>query len=737
MICRYSRTVYKSQDGYCIFSYVTDDQSVPVEARKSGKTAGGAICFTAVGSFLPETNSIEVDLSGKWQPSRYGVQLAVERCEQRLPTDKDGITAYLCSGFIKGIGPETAKAIVARFGERTLEVMNNDPQQLLTIKGIKQTKLQKIIQSYEETRKLSALTAYLAPFDVSERKIARIFEEYGNESLTVVQSDPFQLCHIRGFGFLTVDAIARKTKVNPRNPLRYAGAINYVLEEAHTAGHLFLQKEDLISRCYELLNDEFDHEMVPTADISSAIHTAHQDGKIYVENDRAYLAFDRYSEVNAAKKIVSMLLTEPPPKVARLEQVIHKAEAQLGQPLAPSQRDAVTLSMNNRISIITGGPGVGKTTTLRAFLFVYQEVHPDSDILLVAPTGKASRRMTEQTGHTAFTLHAAMRIMSEEDLELENPDQLPADLVVVDEFSMVDMRMAYALLQRLKPDAHLVIVGDPDQLPSVGPGNVLRELLRCGLVPTAVLDTVFRQAKNSRIYLNAYAVNHNDTHLLFGDDFAMYDADSGARAAALVVQIYLAEIRKHGIESVQILSPFRKKGAVGADQLNAEIREMVNPKRRGVAELKHGVKLFREGDRIIQTRNNMMVSNGDVGVIERIYSNEDDEPLIDIRLFDGRNVVYTEEMMDDLDWSYCITIHKSQGTEVPIAIVPLLKEHYVMLRRNLLYTAISRAKEKVFLVGQRQAVYMAIHRTDVDKRNTVLADRIIAYLNREKQQRAS
>lgn len=264
----------------------------------------------------------------------------------------------------------------------------------------------------------------------------------------------------------------------------------------------------------------------------------------------------------------------------------------------------------------------------------------------------------------------------------------------------------------------------------------MRELLRSGVIPTAVLDTVFRQASNSRIFLNAYAVNNNDTNLQFGDDFALYEAKDSEMAAALVIRAYLSEVKKKGIEGVQILSPFRKRGAVGADQLNKEIRDLINPQRAGVNELKHGSKVFREGDRIIQTKNNEAVSNGDVGVIERIYKDDEGDVQVDIKLFDGRAVTYSEDLMDDVDWSYCITIHKSQGTEVPTAIIPLMKEHYIMLRRNLLYTAISRAKEKVILIGQRQAVYMAIHRSDVDKRNTVFADRIVAYLNREVQKRA-
>lgn len=384
---------------------------------------------------------------------------------------------------------------------------------------------------------------------------------------------------------------------------------------------------------------------------------------------------------------------------------------------------------------MTGGPGVGKTTTLRVILEIYHRVFPDHEILLAAPTGKASRRMSEQTGFPASTLHSAMGILSDEDIEEKGPDFLSADFVVVDECSMVDMRLAYALFERLKPGVKLLFVGDPDQLPAVGPGNVLREMIRSEMVPTAVLDTVFRQANNSRIALNAYAVNHNDTHLQYGDDFIMQDAADSDDAASQVMKCFFEEVNKHGLENVQILSPFRRKGAVGADNLNQAIREMINPKRAGVNEIKCGSKVFREGDRIIQTRNSEAASNGDVGVIDAIRVDEDGEALVEITLVDGRELLYTNDDMEYLDLSYCISIHKSQGAEFPTVIIPLLKEHYVMLRRNLLYTAISRAKSKVVLIGQRQAVFTAIHKNDVDKRNTVLADRITAYYDRETQKR--
>ena len=736
MLCKFERSIFQSANGYCVFGYNTKDESVPVAARSTQYHRDKKIHITAVGYNLPATDAIDVDLQGKWQPSKYGMQLIVDSFEQMLPQDTNGIVAYLSSGLIKGIGPETAKAIVARFGSNTLNVMENDPEQLLAVKGIARTKLKKIIASYSETSKLRELTAYLAPYGVSMKKIAKIQETFEDNSLRVVQSDPFQLCRIRGFGFLTVDAIARKTKVSLRNPLRYAGAIHYCLEEARSNGHLFLPHDELVDKCYELLNRECEGEVVPMYDVTGAVSQEVKAKQIYNENGRIYLSFERLCEVKTAKRIVSMLLSEGMPVVSDLSKQIALTESNLPHPLAPSQREAVKLCLSHPCSIMTGGPGVGKTTTLKAILEIYHRVFPEHEILLAAPTGKASRRMSEQTGFPASTLHSAMGILSDEDIETNGPEFLSADFVVVDECSMVDMRLAYALFERLKPGVKLLFVGDPDQLPAVGAGNVLREMIRSGIVPTAVLDTVFRQASNSRIALNAYAVNHNDTKLLYGDDFLMQDVQTSEDAADLVMKCFFDEVTQHGIENVQILSPFRRRGAVCADNLNIAIREMINPKRSGVNELKCGTKVFREGDRIIQTRNCDGVSNGDVGVITRIYMDEDGEQLIDIKLLDGRELIYTADKMENIDLSYCISIHKSQGAEFPVVIIPIMKEHYIMLRRNLLYTAISRAKAKVILIGHRQAVFTAIHKNDVDKRNTVLADRITVYYERETQKRA-
>lgn len=736
MLCRFDRAIFQSDNGYCVFSYSTQDESVPKEARKNSFFSDDKIHFTAVGYHLVSTNVVEAELDGNWEKSKHGLQLSVTTCKQIVPTDQAGVLAYLSSGIIKGVGPEIAKAIVARFGDKTMEVLDQNPQQLLSIRGIAKTKLKTIVASYEETKALSDLMIYLAPFGVSMKKAAMIKEEFGDQSLQIVKTDPFLLCRIKGFGFMTVDSIARKTKVSLKHPMRYAGAINYVLDEARVSGHLFLSVDETVGRCYDLLNSDCEAEVVSEGEIRQAISNERLESRIYVEGTRVYLSYERMCEVKAAKRIVSMILQEDFEEIYDLDEKIDQAEQTLKQKLAPSQRKAVKLCLSHPISIMTGGPGSGKTTTLRFILDIYKKEHPSNEILLAAPTGRASRRMADQTGMFASTLHSALGLITDEESPLNDTELLPADLIVVDEFSMVDMRLAYILLERIKPGAQLLIVGDADQLPSVGAGNVLREMIRSEKVPTAVLDTIFRQASNSRIIINAHAINHNDTHLQYGDDFQMLEVQNAEDAAQLVVKNYLQEVSQHGLENVQILSPFRKRGAVASNALNETIRDLVNPASKRKMELKCGSRVFRVGDRIMQTANRNGGSNGDVGLITGMEK-ADDEVFVDIRLLDGRELRYSKDMMEDVEFSYCLTIHKSQGQEYPVIIVPLLKEHYIMLRRNLLYTAVTRAKAKVILIGQRQAVYIAIHKCDVGQRNTVLADRIVAYYNREMSKRVA
>ena len=414
MLCRYERTIFKSYKGFCIFAYSTSDESVPKEARNRSYYHDDKIHFTAIGYHLIATDAVEVELDGTWENSKHGLQLSVSMCKEVVPRDQAGILAYLSSGIIKGIGPETAKAIVARFGDKTMEVLEKEPDKLLSVKGIAQKKLKAIIKSYGETKALSDLMIYLAPFGVSMKKVAMIREEFGDNSLRIVKTDPFQLCKIKGFGFMTVDSVARKTKVSLKHPLRYSGAINYVLDEARVSGHLFLSVDETVGQCYELLNMGCDDEVVSEEEIRQAISNERVESRIYVEGSRVYLSYERMCEVKSAKRIVSMILQEGFAKIDDLDSKIDNAERTLHQRLAPSQRNAVKLCLSHPISIMTGGPGSGKTTTLRFILDIYKAAFPANEVLLAAPTGRASRRMAEQTGMYASTLHSALGLVTDE-----------------------------------------------------------------------------------------------------------------------------------------------------------------------------------------------------------------------------------------------------------------------------------------------------------------------------------
>ena len=394
--------------------------------------------------------------------------------------------------------------------------------------------------------------------------------------------------------------------------------------------------------------------------------------------------------------------------------------------LSPKQAEAVRMCFSGNISIITGGPGTGKTTVLKVILDVYRRVKPKGEVLLTAPTGRAARRMEESTGAPASTLHSALGLVTDEDDTgtLNDTSDLTQDFIITDEFSMVDMALAKELFTRMKPGASILLVGDADQLPSVGAGNVFRELMKCGQIPVTCLDLVFRQANTSRIALNASMMKESNTNLLFGDDFLFLPGNSEAEAAEIVCREYMKEIAEHGLDRVQILSPFKSRGESCVKKLNDRIREDVNPHEYTKPELKHGSRIFRLGDRVLQTRNMDDISNGDVGFVKSVYIGEDNDSTITVSFGEGRSHEYGTDELEMLELAYAMTIHKSQGSEYDTVIIPMMSSHYIMLRRNLIYTAITRAKKKVIIVGQKKALYTAINKNDIDGRNTRLAERI-------------
>ena len=727
----YDGTIYHNPaNKFCIISVKTADQDVPQEARSTRRYKDHLIRFVATGYELPRTDAVELELDGEWKKGKYGMQLQVEQWHEIVPRTKGGVEGYLASGLIKGIGPATAAQIVSRFGVETLDILQNHPERLLEIKGITEGKLEDIKTSYAESRMLQDLMTLLSPFKITPKTAQKIYQYFGPASVDILKKSPFELCQVSGFGFLRVDAIVQKNGGDLHDPMRIKGALFWALEDSKgSKGHLFLTSEVLRKEALRVLNAKIPipslrlHEQ----EVIDVLQNMILHGEIVAVSEKIYLPRVFAQEDETARQIAMRVVEPSTPE--RIEQILERVKREMGLALSSKQEAAVHAAYRHNLSIITGSPGTGKTTVLKTILEVYRRLYPNGEIVLMAPTGRASRRMAESTGvDKARTLHSGLGLASEEeDVRRSNTQEpLSADLIIVDEFSMVDMWLANKFFSRIKEGARIVLVGDPDQLPSVGAGNVFRELIDCGLITVTVLDQIFRQSKDSLIAYNAKFINEGNTKLYYGQDFIFMASDNQTEAAERIVSRYCREIEESGIDRVQILSPFRSEGAASAEQLNEAIREVVNPFRSAEEEIKVGVKVFKVNDRIMQTKNTAKVSNGDLGFI-RYIRNDEKGAHVGLDFGAGREMEYSIEDMVNLDLAYATTIHKAMGSEYETVIMPLLKAHTVMLYRNLLYTGITRAKKRVILIGQKQVLFMAIHRNEIGKRNTLLGERIRLY----------
>ena len=733
----YDRTIFFNPvNKYCIVSIKSDDKNIPLYARSAYKHRDHLIRFTAVGYDLPRTDAVKLELDGEWQnDEKHGYQLQVEQWKEVVPRTRDGVQGYLASGLLKGIGEKTAAAIVNRFGVETLDILEDHPERLLEIKGITEDKLTDIKESYQQSRMLRDLMTLLSPYKVTPKTALKIYQHFGPSSLDILQKSPYALCQISGFGFKRVDAIVRKTDCHPLNdPMRIQGALYYSLEDSKGKdGHLFLKSEELADAALTLLNNKITVPQLrlQLQEVEAELENMILNGVVVSNRDNIYLPRTFALEDDTAKNVVRILLEKPPG--VNITQTLEAIKHQLGIDLSQRQEDAVKVAFTHNLSIITGGPGTGKTTVLRTVLEVYRRLYEKGKILLAAPTGRASRRMAESTGFTqAKTLHSALGLVGEDsDKEgLRKRDQmLDTDLIIIDEFSMVDMWLAKQLFSRLRAGTKIVLVGDADQLPSVGAGKVFRELIDCGMIPVTVLNETFRQAKGSRIIKNARLINEGRTCLDYdGDDFQFVKCKTQEQAAGIIQEIYFKEIARRGIEQVYILTPFRSDGAVSKEQLDAVIRERVNPADESVPELKVGFQTYRLNDRVLQNKNKGQISNGDVGVIRAIYKNASGADRVEIEFSNERIVEYGMEEMANIDLAYALTVHKAMGSEFDTVIIPILAANKILLTRDLVYTAITRAKKQVYLVGQKDVLFLAVHRTKSDKRNTLLGQRIVLYL---------
>nr|WP_298060230.1 ATP-dependent RecD-like DNA helicase [uncultured Blautia sp.] len=724
-----SKIFYNPGNRYCVLRVKSADTSIPEKARSAGRYKDHLIRFIAAGYELPLTDAVDLELNGEWVNGKHGLQLQVEQWREIVPKTEEGVESYLSSGLIKGIGEKTASEIVARFGVNTFEILEKNPERLLEIRGITERRLEDIKSSYAENRMLQDLMNLLSPFKLTPKTALKIYQHFGPSSLEILKKSPFELCQISGFGFRRVDAIVQKSGGSLNDPMRIRGAVHCALGDAKSKkGHLFLPKEALYKAALKLLN-----ERVPIPELrirQEELERVLQDmilgGAVVLVKDNVYLPAVFSQEDETARRIARRLV-EPLAK-ENIEKELEDVKQQFSLVLSEKQEIAVKTAFQYNTSIITGSPGTGKTTVLKMILEVYRKLHADRKIVLMAPTGRASRRMAESTGfEKAKTMHSGLGLVSEEDEKRTGKEAiLDAGLIIIDEFSMVDMWLAMKFFTRLGEKTKIVMVGDPDQLPSVGAGNVFHELIQCGLIPVTVLDQIFRQSKDSLIAYNAKFINEGTSKLYYGNDFVFMNSDSQEEASEMIMELYLQEIAERGIEKVQILSPFRSDGAVAAEQLNAAIRELVNPYCSEEEEIRLGAKSFRVGDRIMQTKNIEKVSNGDLGFIRYIKETENGQ-RIGMDFGENRQMEYSIEDMVNLDHAYATTIHKAMGSEYDTIIMPVVKAHSIMLYRNLLYTGITRAKKKVILIGQKSILFMAIHKTDINKRNTLLGARIGLY----------
>lgn len=721
------RLFYKESTGYTVMLYKTSE-AIPAQAVCDHD--GRMKCFKAVGTQLPDTEELLVDLTGEWTSNRYGWQMEVAGFEIYLPKNREGIIGYLSSGLVKGVGPVTAVRIADMFGEDTFRVMQEEPEKLLQVRGITPGKLEEIRASFAESSRVRELMSYLAPYKVTPNKVRKIQDHFGTKTLAVLKENPYRLTEVSGMGFLTVDPIARSIQGFAENdPFRLCAAIRHVLKTAEAEGHLYLGAQAVVQRCMALfknLGTCVTEEEIKRAGNRMTL----KEGSLLAEGNHIYLKEHLLEEKSAAQDLKRLMREGCAPVDVRSQ--LLTAQELDGISLGEKQKKAVVNAFQYPVSLITGGPGRGKTTVLRTILRIFKAVCPRQDVLLCAPTGRAARRMMESTGQAAMTIHRAL-YLSEEEQEITQIEPIQEDMVIVDETTMVDMKLAATLFSRLKSGCRLVLVGDSDQLPSVGPGNVFKELIDSGRIPTTVLDVSYRQSGESLIIANADLINAGKTRLRFGSDFSFVHADSPQEAAEVVLKLYRDMTdRMNDPDAVQVLSPVKKQPYVGVIALNRALQEMVNPDRGGM-KMECGETVFRVGDKVMQTKNKDEVSNGDIGIVEDIWLSEENKPEMSVRYPDGRSQTYRQEELEILSHAYAITVHKAQGSEYPVVILPILPSFYKMLKRNVLYTAVTRASKAVCLVGSTSSLIQAIHKDDVGKRNTMLAERICRELRSGEQ----
>lgn len=719
MLCQFERVIYPTNlaqmdpGSYMVALYR------PCE--KIRDAAGNVLTqVKAVGYCLPVANNLRYEMQGHWSKHQnHGLQFEVESYDEVLIPTKEGIIAYLSSGQIKGIGPKVAERIYDAFGLHALDVLDKEPERLLSISGISEAKLKKICDSYLANRKARDVVAFLSPHGITPNRAVKLYKEYGDQTIDIVKNHPYQLCEMAGIGFMTADKIAMSMGFDLLSTERVDEGLLFTLADAEGKGHLCMEKHQFIKACLKILNTpQLTAEMVA----NRAARLVYS-GQLVSYRGYVYRAKTAYAEAHLAELLYQQLQSRKMHTCTNLDGELDYEERLMNLKLAPEQRDAVKMALTQGLSVITGGPGTGKTLIQRAILDIYRRQHPKSEICCSAPTGRAARRMEQSTGCTASTVHKALGLIADEDGNYGDPELLEADLILIDEVSMLDIYLAGHLFDAVKPGARIVLIGDADQLPSVGPGAVLSEIIASGRIPVVRLDKVFRQNSGSRIATNAKLIRHGNLGLEYGEDFQFISSSDIQLSAKKIAELYLQETREFGIDNVALLTPYRQKTETGVNALNEKLRDLVNPKDSSKTEATWGKRVFRCGDKVMQIKNHDDVNNGDIGYIRNIFGS-DGNKIVQVDFGDGRIKEYEPAELDMLDLGYASTVHKSQGSEYKSVIINLQCAHSIMLTRPLAYTAITRGKNRVIIVGEKRALCIAIKRTDTEKRGTCLASRL-------------
>lgn len=697
------------------------------------RVSGRRKLVTVVGNLPSPTPGEVLEMKGEWvNHPKYGEQFRSIYSRSQAPSSIHGIQTYLGSGLIKGIGPVLAERVVKKFGQETLSVVENQLERLGEVEGIGKKRLVMIKKAWEEQKEIREVMLFLQSHGISSAYATKVFKQYGDRSIEIVQNNPYRLAsEIFGIGFLTADQIAEKLGFEKDSQLRVQAGILYVLHQFANDGHVFYPHKPFIAKCQEVLQ-------VETQGILQALDTLHSEKQIVTEDlsgkttevrntqKVVYLSNLHLCEAGIAQRLKH--LTETPKSIRKIDtgKAIDWVQEQLTIELAGKQIQAIQCAVQEKVMIITGGPGTGKTTIINAILKIFSKLKVP--ILLAAPTGRAAKRMTEATGHEAKTIHRMLEYSPRKGgVQKNEHNRLRCHLMIIDEASMIDTVLMHHLLKALPPETTLILVGDINQLPSVGPGSVLSDTITSGLVQVVELNEIFRQARDSSIIVNAHKINRGVLPSLKSpekalDDFYFIEQEDPEEVVQIILELVLQRIpQRFGLDpldDIQVLTPMHK-GVAGAANLNNKLQEAFNPAQQEVFQTGRN---FRIHDKVMQIRNNYdkEVFNGDIGRIQH-FDSESQQVLIS---FYGRQVPYDYTDLDEIVLAYAISVHKSQGSEYPAVIVPILTQHYVLLQRNLIYTAVTRGKDLVVMVGSPRALAIAVHDNKTQKRYSHLSVRL-------------